>query len=114
MIALVIVLFIVCFANYCARLASRPSTSNPSRKNRSEACCEQPRRLCPPVHAGLFCHAVSGEEGLAKFLRNFSFTGKFDLLILQSGQNSTSTKLLLTCLIAGSLASPWVSASAFC
>lgn len=103
MIALVIVLFIVCFASIVLvfGFSSKYFKSKQKEQIRSMLRTAEEAPSARVSSATVLLNPIAGGDGLAKFLRNFSFTGKLDLLILQSGQNSTSTKLLLTCLIAG-------------
>lgn len=105
MIWLVLVLFVVCFGSIVVvfgfssryfRAKQKEQITNMLRKA-EETPTRQTKRsadLLKPLDYG---------EGLAKFLHNFSFIEKLDELIEQSGQSSSSTKLIITCLIAGAI-----------
>ena len=105
MVGIAITLFVVCFATIVLvvgffskyfrakqkeqiRSMLRKAEEAPTRKNAKS------QNLLRPSEEGV---------GFAKFLGNFAFTEKLDLVILQSGQNLTSTKLLLSCLVAGAV-----------
>jgi tight adherence protein B len=99
MAILVALLFTVCFGTIvaCVWFASRyfKSKQKEQIKNMLRKAEES------PVHKttiGNLLKPLQDEDAIAKFLSNFAFAEKLDRVILQSGQDSSSTKLLLTCL----------------
>lgn len=103
MIGLVIVLFIVCFASIVLVFGFSSKYFKAKQKEQIRSML----RKAEESHSSRHTHVTDllkplGEDGgFTKFLGNFSFTGKLDVLIEQSGQNSSSTKLLLTSLVVG-------------
>jgi len=105
MLGLVVILFIVCFVTIVAVVgfASKYFKAKQKEQIRSmlrkaeEAPTKrgsQTTNLLRPLEAG---------DAIARFLAKFAFIEKLDAVIEQSGQNSSSTKLLVTCLIAGGI-----------
>ena len=56
-----------------------------------------------PQNGAVLLKPADSEGVLARLLRHFKFSEKLDLLIKQSGDESSATKLLVTCLIAGAI-----------
>ncbi len=105
MIGLVLALFVVCFASIVLVFAFaakyfrakqkeqissmlRKAEETPTRRTRKSA------DLLKPLQDG---------QGFAKFLSHFAFMERLDELMEQSGQNSSSAKLIVSCFIFGGI-----------
>jgi tight adherence protein B len=104
MLGLVVILFIVCFSTIVLVFAFFSKYFRAKQKEQIRSMLrkaeEAPSRqttqsdLLKPVESG---------AGFARFLGKFSFIEKLDLLIEQSGQDSSSAKLIFTSLVAGGI-----------
>lgn len=104
MIGLVIVLFVVCFASIVLVFGFSSKYFKAKQKEQIRSMlrkAEESHSAKAQSQSADLLKPLEENQGFAKLLGNFSFTEKLDLLIEQSGQNSSSTKLLLTCLVAG-------------
>lgn len=105
MTVLVIALFFACFAsivgvfvfsNKYFRAKQKEQISSMLRKAE-----EAPVRRA--TKSANLLRPDADDEGFAKFLSKIRLIEKLDTLIQQSGQNSNSAKLLLTCLVVGAV-----------
>ena len=105
MIWLVIVLFVVCFGSILlvVGFASKYFKAKQKEQIRSMLRKAEEAPTSRSAHLVDLLKPSGADDRLAKFLSNFAFISKLDLVIEQSGQNSNSTKLLITCLIAGAV-----------
>jgi len=104
MIGLLLLLFFVCFSTILIvfGISSKYFQSKQKEQIRSmlRKAEEAPVKRAGPKTANLL-RSVDAEDGLSKFLSHFAFIEKLDTAIEQSGQNTSSTKLLVTCLAVG-------------
>jgi tight adherence protein B len=103
MIGLVFVLFIVCFATIVLVVGFASKYFKAKQKEQIRSMlrkAEEAPALRSTQSADLLRPLESG-EALTKFLSNFAFIEKLDLMMGQAGQDSGSTKLLFICLVAG-------------
>lgn len=105
MLGLVVILFVVCFGSIVIVFGF---SSKYFRAKQKEQISNMLRKAeeTPTRQAGKSADLLRPvEEGaaLARFLNHFSFIEKLDDVIEQSGQNTSSTKLLLTSLAFGGI-----------
>jgi tight adherence protein B len=105
MLGLIVLLFIVCFATILlvVGFASKYFQAKQKEQIRSMLRTAEEAPVNRGARSANLLNPVGDGRGLAKFLSNFSLTGKLDLAIEQSGQDSNATKLLMTSLIAGAV-----------
>jgi len=105
MIWLVIVLFVVCFGSILLVVGVASKYFKAKQKEQIRSMLRKAEEAPTSRSARLvdLLKPSGADDGFAKFLSNFAFITKLDLVVAQSGQNSSSTKLLITCLIAGAV-----------
>jgi tight adherence protein B len=100
----IVVLFVVCFVTILLCVGAATSYFKSKQT-------QQIRNMLRKVESGAqvqvsgadWLKPAQSNDALAKLFRNFEFIDKLDLLIEQSGENSNSTKLLVSCLVAGAV-----------
>jgi tight adherence protein B len=101
--AIVITVFLVVFSTilFCVNLASRYFKSKQKQQIRS--MLRNAEATAPAEQRGVaFLRPADVQDGLARLLRHFQFMGRLELIIEQSGQNLTASKLLaISCLTFG-------------
>lgn len=102
MLGLVFILFIVCFGSIVLVFGLFTKYFRAKQKEQIRSMLRKAEEA-PSHRMAKYADLLRPLEGdgFAKFLAKFAFIQKLDLKIEQSGQNSSSTKLLFTCLIAG-------------
>jgi tight adherence protein B len=106
MLGLIIILFVVCFLTIMAVVGFTSKYFKAKQKEQIRSMLRKAEEA--PVKkgsqsAGNLLRPEESGEGFTKFLNNFAVIEKLDLLIEQSGQNSNSTKLIISCLLAGAV-----------
>ncbi len=104
MIGLVTVLFIVCFGTILLVVVFSSKYFKAKQKEQIRSMLRKAEEA--PVKAissrsTQLLRPLESDDRLARFLAHFAVIEKIDLLVEQSGQDSSSTKLLVTCVIAG-------------
>jgi tight adherence protein B len=108
MIGLVILLFVVCFATILMVFGFSTKYFQAKQKEQIRSMLRKAEEA-PIKGSGSAIRTAdllrpdSSGEGFAKLLSHFAVIEKLDAVIEQSGQNTNSTKLLITCLIAGGI-----------
>ena len=105
MLGLVAVLFVACFASIVlvVGFASKYFKAKQKEQIRSMLRKAEEAPISRNGQSAELLRPVDGEEGFAKFLSNFTLIDKLDLLIEQSGQESSSAKLLISCAVVGGI-----------
>ena len=105
MIGLIVVLFVVCFATILAVVGFSTKYFQSKQKEQIRSMLRKAEEAPSKTssQATVLLRPLNSGEGMAKFLSHFAFIEKLDAVIEQSGQNSSSTKLLVTCLVAGGI-----------
>jgi len=104
MIGLVIVLFVVCFATILIVFGISSKYFQAKQKEQIRSMLRKAEEA--PIKRGGgktadLLRPLDGGDGLSKFLSHFALIEKLDTAIEQSGQNTSSTRLLATCLVVG-------------
>ena len=103
MLGLTLILFVVCFATIVLVVVLFSKYFRAKQKEQIRSMLRKAEEA-PTRRSGKSANLLRPlEEGaaFAKFLGNFSLIEKLDIVIQQSGQDMTTSKLLIICLIVG-------------
>jgi tight adherence protein B len=105
MIGLLIILFLVCFGTILLVFAISSKYFQSKQKEQIRSMLrkaeEAPMKRAGGSRSANLLRPLDAEDGLSKFLSHFAVIEKLEAAIEQSGQDTSSTKLLATCLVAG-------------
>ena len=97
--ALLIPIFLVAFVSILGVVALATSYFKSKQKNQIRSMLRKAEASPAEQRSSFLLREDAEDNSLADFLKRFSFAGRLDLIIEQSGQKTTGTKLILSSVV---------------